>query len=322
MPSVFSPPLSRPTAFLSVALILAAALPALATTPLALAAEAAAAGTADSSSKRTVIFAGDQPVIVTRARTLFPIQLDTTASLRLDARIVNRTAPGTTLEKLQAQAAEIAALKPDAVVIFAGPADEAAGTSEDKQMYTLQSTARALESAGAAVFVVPASTAVSASGTASLRIAASGAGSRVFYVDLGGELSGNPFNDALLEIRRGLDAAPAPSLAPVAPSMVLELPDAPAADPTPAAPSRTASAAGEKEAVLPPALAGTSEGGRSAAEPQEEKAGAASGRTRAVGPEATPTIINMRAPAPLKQFSPAKPAPNKPNEKKKPSFSR
>lgn len=278
------------------------------TKPLSPAAPRATASPASSDS-RTVVFVGDRPAVggfITRPAAA--VDLTTAASTLLKATVVDKTQPGATLESVQNRTAEIVAMRPDVVLLFAGPPEKLAEDPDDQQGYRIQSFARALTAGGTQVFVLPASTGVGAAQAAVLRINASGAGEHVHYVDLGSELAGRPFEEALESIGKTLAAAPPPQ------------PEPPAATATA---SREPQPEATPETVLPPAL--TSEADRehvSGENTQQTPAPDASGMVRLSGREVTSATIQMRPPEPLKSFSPRRPAPNKPNEKKQPSFAR
>lgn len=296
------------------------------------AAQPNAAGTSPSSRISKVLLIGEKPAAGENRGPEAASALTSAATVALKAPVVDLTSPGATLEQTQKNASQYVAQKPDVVVLFAGAAEEAARIPSDRMQYSLQSLSRTLTETGARVFVLPSSTALGAEAAANLRIAASGAGAGTEFVELGGELSGRPYETALEEVARLLEKpapvtvppsptpTPKPEPSPAGPTPALTLPPEPT--PTPASPGTTSTKAGveepeeEKKPLLPPALAKRPADEKGKEKPSDQK------QQDARTPQVTSTTIQMKAPVPVKQFNPRRPARTRNLDKKDPSFAR
>lgn len=257
-------------------------------------------------SGRPVVLVGEPPVMVPRGGSPQVVEITSAAQARLRLPILNQTRSGATIEAVQIDTPQIVALNPIAVVLFAGAAEESAQIPEEKLTYHLQSFARAVAATGSRVFVIPSSDALGIEMASTLQIAAGGAGPQTVYVDLGGRLTGRPYDAAFEKVEQNLAQAVA------APPVVAT----PTPTPTPTLVRVPDVTTGAAELSLPPVIV-----------PAEipvpgENSETTGGRVRAVGPNATPAVIEMTPPAPVKQFSPRKPALNRPGQKKQPELAR
>lgn len=128
----------------------------------------------------------------------------TTAAL--GGTVIDQTQQSATLGDLVKTVETALSVKPEIVLILAGNGDETSGTSSQAQQNNLTSLGNAFASTRARVFVIPSSLSISASTSANLRIAASGA--QITFIEPGPEFEGKPYQHALEEIRKSLNEAP------------------------------------------------------------------------------------------------------------------
>ena len=162
-----------------------------------------AATTTPTQARAKAVLLGERPAWAPDGQPFVAAAMATTCSAILGMDVVDMTVPAETVAQAVARTESIWKEKPNVVILFAGGADEKAGTNDDGLRDSLKKLGLSLAQGKVAGFVVPSSTALRAGTSGILRVGATGAS--LTYVETGATLRGEPYEEAMGEIRSTWD---------------------------------------------------------------------------------------------------------------------